>query len=92
VPSIEVANGRVAVIQGADGRIPLLEGLTRIEKPSRESRAPAAQTQPWKVLVETVKARDVQVELADRRSCAQRSATSRPIGKRRCVEAALRVA
>jgi hypothetical protein len=67
VPSIDVANGRVAVIRDADGRIPLLEGLTPIGKPSRESSAPAPQTQPWKVLVETVKARDVQVELADRR-------------------------
>jgi hypothetical protein len=65
VPSIEVANGRVAVIQGADGRIPLLESLTPIGKPSRESSAPA--TQPWKVLVETVTARDVQVAFGDRR-------------------------
>jgi Domain of Unknown Function (DUF748) len=67
VPSIEVADGRVAVIQGADGRVPLLEGLTPIGKPSRESRARAPATQPWKVLVETVKARDVQVALGDRR-------------------------
>jgi hypothetical protein len=66
VPSIEVADGRVAVIRGVDGRIPLLEGLTQIGKPSRESRAPAPATPPWKVFVETVKARDVQVALGDR--------------------------
>lgn len=66
LPSIEVANGRVAVVQGADGRMPLLESLTPIGTSSRESRAPAPETQPWKVLVEAIKARDVQVVLGDR--------------------------
>src|SRR5262245_1641154 len=51
VPSIEVANGRAALIQGADGRIPLFESLIPIGKPSRQPGARAPGTQPWKVLV-----------------------------------------
>ena len=66
VPSVELARGRVAVIQGADGRIPLLEGLTPVGRPSREPRAPTPETPPWKVRVETVSARDVQLALGDR--------------------------
>jgi hypothetical protein len=67
VPSIELANGRVAVVQGSDGRIPLLEALTPVKTPSREAGAPAPETPPWKVRVETVTARDVQATLGDRR-------------------------
>ena len=66
MPSVELARGRVAVIQGADGRIPLLEGLTPVGRPSREPRAPTPETPPWKVRVETVSARDVQLALGDR--------------------------
>src|SRR5262245_41634486 len=66
VPSIELANGRVAVIQSADGRIPLLEGLTPVGRTSREPSAPTPETPPWKVRVETVSARDVQLALGAR--------------------------
>ena len=66
VPSVEVANGRVAMLWGPDGRLPLLEGLTQDGKPTRDSAAPPPETPPWKVLVETVTARDVQVALGDR--------------------------
>jgi Domain of Unknown Function (DUF748) len=66
LPSIEVAKGRVALVQGADGRIALLESLTPVGRSTQESKAPALETQPWKILVESVKARDVQVVLGDR--------------------------
>jgi hypothetical protein len=67
VPSIEVANGRVDATPSPDGRLPLLEGLTPVGKPTPESAEPAPATPPWKILVETVTARDVQVALGDRR-------------------------
>ena len=64
MPSVELA-GRVAVIQGADGRIPLLEGSPRsggrVGSEGSHARDPA-----WKVRVETVSARDVQLALGDR--------------------------
>ena len=51
--------GSVTVIRTPDGRIALLDSFTPIGKPSRESGAPTPETRPWKVVVEAVKARDV---------------------------------
>ena len=67
VPSIEVANGSVTVMPDPDGRIALLDSFTPIGKRSQESGAPAPEARPWKVVVEAVKARDLNVALRDRR-------------------------
>jgi hypothetical protein len=65
VPDVELSGGRVAVIRSADGRIPLLDALTPAGPPGPAPEPAARGAPPWKLRVETVRARAVQVALGD---------------------------
>jgi hypothetical protein len=71
VPRIEVTGGRAVVARGADGRIALVETLAAVGGPAgepgaraRPAEAPGAR--PWKVMVEALELRGVEMALADR--------------------------